>query len=147
MQSSWDIQPIFGLSASELWDPMGRKFWANLPPYPWAREIVQLLEDHFGTERICILTSPIRTDGCVDGKMDWIRKHFPQFRRRFLVGPAKEFCAGPRHVLVDDHSVNIENFANAGGHTFLFPAPWNSRFQEYQVPALKRWLDALKVLG
>lgn len=145
-QTSWNIEPIFGMTGPEIWDPLGRSFWANLDPHPWMPQIVALLENHFGSERVCLLTSPIKTAGAIEGKMDWIRKHLPQFRRRFLVGPAKEFCAGPRHVLVDDHSVNIEKFEKAGGQTFLFPAPWNRRFGEHPVIALEEWLGALKTL-
>ena len=145
-QTSWNIEPIWGLTPQELWDPLDRPFWAGLDPHPWMPQIIALLEGHFGVDNICLLTSPIRTPGAIEGKIDWIRKHLPQYRRQFLVGPAKQFCAGPRHVLVDDHDVNIKKFSDAGGHTFLFPAPWNGRFNEHPVVALEEWLDALKIL-
>jgi len=146
-QTSWDIEPIFQMTAPELWEPLGYEFWRDLEPLPWCHEIVALLNARFGEENICLLTSPIRTDGCIDGKMAWIRKHVPQFRRRFLIGPAKQFAASPRHCLVDDHHKNIEVFKEAGGHTFLFPAPYNRRFKEHPVKALQGWIDALDVLG
>lgn len=142
-QAPWEIEPIFGMSAPELWDPMGRSFWANLDPLPQMPSIVGQLEARFGEENICLLTSPIRTDGCIDGKMDWIKKHLPQYRRRFLVGPAKQFCASERHALVDDHAKNIEAFKDAGGYTFLSPAPWNCRFAEDPVTALSVWLESI----
>lgn len=147
VQQDWNIEPHFGMTPAQLWDPLGFDFWANLAPLPWYQDVVGLLEDHFGEENICLLTSPIRTAGAIDGKISWIRKHLPQYRRRFLVGPCKEFCAGPSHALVDDHSVNIEKFEDAGGRTFLFPAPWNRRFKEHPVPALKEWLAALCTLA
>jgi 5'(3')-deoxyribonucleotidase len=145
-QTSWNIEPVFQMPAKEIWDPLGFEFWSNLEPQPWMQEIVTLLEDRFGDKNICLLTAPIETYGAIDGKRAWIRKHLPQFRRRYLVGPAKEFCASNRHALVDDHSTNIEAFKDAGGHTFLFPAPWNRRFKEHPVVALKEWLGALKTL-
>jgi 5'(3')-deoxyribonucleotidase len=147
VQQSWNIEHHFGRTPAQLWDPLGFAFWAGLKPLPWFTEVVGLLEDHFGEENICLLTSPIKTEGAIDGKIDWIRRHLPQYRRRFLVGPCKEFCAGPRHALIDDHSVNIEKFRDAGGRTFLFPAPWNRRFKEHPVPALKEWLGALSTLA
>lgn len=141
-QSPWEIEPIFGMTAPQLWDPMGRQFWASLQPMPHMKTYVQLLEAKFGEKNICLLTSPIRTDGCIDGKMDWIKKHLPQYRRQFLVGPAKQFCASDRHALIDDHTKNIEAFKDAGGHTFLVPAPWNPRFNEDPAAALALWLDS-----
>lgn len=146
-QKPWDIEPIFGMNAPELWDPMGREFWEGLEPLPHCHEVVKILSDKFGEENICLLTSPVRTDGCIDGKMAWIRKHLPQFRRRFLVGPAKQFAASARHCLVDDHAKNIEAFRDAGGHVFMFPAPWNHRFGEHPVSALKQWVEALDFIG
>lgn len=118
---------------------MGFKFWKNLSPLPWMHDVVGILEAEFGEEHICILTSPVRTDGCIDGKIAWIRHYLPQYRRRFLVGPPKEFCASPRHALVDDHEPNAVKFVEAGGHALLFPAPWNRRFKEEPVAALKKW--------
>ncbi|MGD9726515.1 MAG: hypothetical protein AB7L09_00585 [Nitrospira sp.] len=146
-QRPWDIEPLFEMTAPQVWDPMGREFWANLEPLPHCHEYVEILSRKFGEENICILTSPIRTDGCIDGKMDWIRRHLPQFSRRFLVGPAKQFCASPRHVLVDDHAKNIEAFRDAGGHVFMVPAPWNHRFKEYPVKALVEWVNALDFIA
>jgi 5'(3')-deoxyribonucleotidase len=146
IQQQWNIEPLFGMSSAQLWDPLGREFWATLPPLPWFKEVVGLLENHFGEQNICLLTSPIKTAGAIEGKIDWIREHLPQYRRRFLVGPCKDFCASPRHALVDDHSVNIEKFQDEGGQTFLFPAPWNRRFKEHPVPALKEWLGALSTI-
>ena len=145
-QTSWNIEPVWKMPAPKIWDPLGYEFWFNLKPLPWFEEIVSLLEARVGEKHICLLTSPIKTHGAIDGKMDWIRKYLPQYRRRFLVGPAKEFCASPRHALVDDHNVNIENFKDAGGHTFLFPAPWNRRFKEHPVQAMQEWLKALETL-
>jgi 5'(3')-deoxyribonucleotidase len=84
-QTSWNIEPVFQMQAKEIWDPLGFEFWANLEPHPWMQEIVTLLEDRFGDKNICLLTAPIETYGAIDGKRAWIRKHLPQFRRRYLV--------------------------------------------------------------
>ena len=146
-QMPWDIGPVFEMSNNAIWKPLGYEFWRDLEPLPWCFEVVRLLSDLVGEENICLLTSPIETAGCIDGKRDWIRKHLPQFRKRFLVGPAKEFAASPWTCLVDDNTDNVNAFKKAGGLAFLFPAPWNRRFKEHQLPALRRWLDALKVIG
>ncbi len=139
-QSPWAIEPTFNMGPKELWDPLGEEFWANLLPLPHFRAFLGTLEAHFGPDKICILTAPPRTKGSIDGKIEWIRRHMPDYRRRFMVGPAKEFCAGERHVLIDDHEVNIAAFRDAGGHGLLVPAPWNHRFRETPMDALKTWL-------
>ena len=146
-QKPWNIEPLFEMTAPALWSPMGREFWEGLDPLPWANEVIAILSSKFGEQNICLLTIPIRTDGCIDGKMAYIRRHMPQFRRQFLVGPAKQFAASPRHCLVDDHHKNIEAFKDAGGHAFLFPAPYNHRFKEHPVDALRSWVAALDIIG
>ena len=140
MTSYW-LSTLWSMSRQALWGPLGFDFWANLEPLPWAHELVDLLAEKVGMENICILTSPIKTDGCVQGKRYYIKKHFPQFEEQSLIGRPKHFCAGPTHALIDDHDGNIKRFAKAGGQTFLFPAPYNERFKEHPIPALKKWLD------
>ena len=142
-QDDYQLEPhMAGLTSKEIWAPTGREFWANLDPYPHAKEFVAALEEAFGAETICLLTSPPSTDGAIDGKKDWIKKHFPQFiyKRRFLVGPAKVFTVNPEHCLVDDFESNIATYSKEGGQTFLVPGPWNSRWAENPLEALKTWL-------
>ena len=142
----WNLEPLWGMTGAQLWEPLGYEFWANLEPYEHMHEFVDALEAKFGTDNICLLTSPVRTAGAIEGKIDWIRKHLPQYRRRFLVGPKKQFCASPHHLLVDDNEDNERSFKEAGGHTFLVPAAWNRRFREHPLEALKTWLSALDAL-
>lgn len=123
----WGIEGQFGLSQKDFWDPLGRSFWANLPWTDEGPALLNGLEERFGPENIVILTSPVRTEGCVEGKMDWIRREMPAYARRFLVGPAKEFLASPSALLVDDHDTNCEKFRAAGGLAVMPPRPWNGR--------------------
>ena len=121
----WDFLESFGIDPVAFWSPMGRKFWANVPKTIEADAIVQACEEAVGAENVCLLSSPCDTDGCIDGKRDWIRKHYPQFARRAMFGPAKEFCAAPNRLLVDDSDSNCNAFARAGGVACLLPRPWN----------------------
>ena len=123
--SSGDIVETWGFTASDFWNPLGYDFWANLPVYDTAEEVVDICQKAVGPENVCLLTSPCATRGCAEGKIEWVRKHFPQFKRRVLVGEAKEFCASPTSMLVDDHDNNIDAFHRAGGWVFLYPRPWN----------------------
>ena len=142
---SYYLHEVFDISRDEIWPELGREFWANLEPLPWAFDIIKILETRFG-ENICLLTHPVDTDGAIDGKRDWISKHTPQFRWRQQIGTAKWFCGSPLHVLIDDHEKNCKKFREAEGHTFLFPAPWNRRFQEDAGTAVEEWIRAMEVL-
>lgn len=137
---SYMIQEMIDIYGSRFYDPMGKAFWANLPLTKYAKRIVTILEDYYGSDNICILTSPVRTDGCIDGKMDWIRRHFPQYGRRFLIGPVKDFCASPDSILFDDYAENTANFRAAGGNAFLVPASNNYKYLEHPVEALIHFL-------
>lgn len=142
----WKLAPLLGLTEEECWAPLGYDYWRNQKPYPYMREFVDLLEEHFGPENICLLSAPIETRGCIDGKRDWIAEHLPDYKWRCQFGWAKQFCASPNSVMIDDRESNIIKFKKAGGHTFLVPGAWNNRFQEHPLEALKEWIAALKVL-
>lgn len=62
------------------------------------------------------------------GKLRWIEEWMPDYSRRYLFGAAKQFCAGPGSVLLDDHSKNTERFVEHGGTAILVPGPWNSNY-------------------
>lgn len=122
----YDIASILKMSNTEFWQPMGKDFWANLPLTAEALDLVDLVVGYFGLENVCILSSPNLNHESMMGKLIWIERHLPQFRRQFLFGPRKQFCAAPNHVLIDDHDDNARNFTAAGGKGFLYPRPWNS---------------------
>lgn len=136
----YDIQNLLGISGAAFWDPLGKSFWANLKPTPYMTDIVNLLVKAYGGENICLLTSPASTEGCIDGKMAWIREHLPAFRRQFLIGPSKEFCAHANSLLVDDSEENVTKFRDAGGAAFLVPGPWNLGHCNDPVQILKNYL-------
>ncbi len=143
--AGFEMSTLWGISATEMWAPCGRDFWRNLEPLPWMSELVNELELRFGRDNMCLLTSPTLNDGCVDGKLDWIRKHLPAYRRRYLIGPAKVFCAGSSSCLVDDRVENTEAFIESGGFAFTFPAPWNPHYAAAgnPMPVVREWLGVM----
>lgn len=124
--TDWDFYEGWGLTPESFWAPMGEEFWAGLDWTAEGRSILAVVEAAVGRENVCLLTSPCDTPGCVEGKVRWIRRYLPEYRRRFLVGPAKEYAAGPGRVLIDDSDANVIRFSAAGGNTVLVPRPWNS---------------------
>lgn len=128
----FNINEIWEMSATEFWAPTTNKeWWANLPLMDGAKELVKFCEDKVGQENVCFLTSPTSGEGCIDGKIAWIKKHFPKYKRRFLIGPVKYFCANPHSLLIDDYDKNFNEFRHYRGNAYLPPRPWNSRHSEY----------------
>lgn len=144
-RGSYDICGELGIHPNIFWSKLTFTFWANLKPLPWAKELVITLENAFGRDNICILTSPCGTFGCADGKISWLTKHFPEYRRRVLVGPPKHFCASPGSLLIDDYEKNIESFREHGGSAFLFAAPWNSKWRDVNpMPEFRHMVKELR---
>lgn len=126
----WATNDLWGIPEEEMWKPCDRAFWASLKPTAECHAIVEACVDVAGLDNCCILSSPSQNEGCVDGKMDWIKRHIPKFSRRFLFGPKKEFCSNPNHMLIDDADHNVRAFRDGGGFGLLLPRPWNARHAE-----------------
>ena len=125
----YNLEKVTGIPAHQLYAPMGEDFWANLQPTIEFHNIMLMVECVFGAENICLLTSPVDTHGCLEGKRRWINWHLPAYKRRFLIGSPKEFCSGPDSILIDDSDTNVRAFRKKGGKTILYPQPWNAWYR------------------
>ena len=124
------MAPLFGMTREQFWAPMREEqFWTELEPTPECYEIVDVATEAVGAENVCLLTNPCGMPAAAAGKIEWIRRHLPTFAERFLIGPAKQFCAGRHTLLIDDYDENIYHFTGAGGGVILVPRPWNSAHQ------------------
>lgn len=124
----WHIPTMWEMTDEEFWDPLrGVDFWANLHPTSDCFRILRILENKFG-DNIRILTSPNLDPECPTGKLEWVRKHIPDYYRKILIGSSKEYCARHDHLLIDDNDHNIEKFTGNGGKGILFPREWNSHY-------------------
>ncbi len=129
----WDFLSQIGFSGIDdpaFWERMGRPYWAGLDWTAEGRALLAGLEGLFGADRVALMTSPCMTDGCADGKLDWVAREMPAYRRRVFLGSAKHMAAGPGKLLVDDHDANAERFRAHGGAALLVPRPWNERRAE-----------------
>ncbi len=126
----FSIEKILGLEYEEFWKKCDREFWANLPVMPGAVKLVNFLEREFGEESICVMTSPSKYNygTCVDGKLDWLEKYFPQLLKRTKFGSFKEFSANEFSILIDDYHENAQNWENWGGRACLVPREWNTKY-------------------
>lgn len=119
----FDLAKTLGISENAMWSKVDHyDFWMGLQEMPDAREILRICTKYISIENICILTSPALNPLGAAGKIQWIKNHFPEFSRRFLLGPAKQFCCSPDNILVDDYERNVALFGRNG---VLVPRPWN----------------------
>ena len=134
------------ISKTKFWDSITRDVWAGLPESAEFRPLLDHCERLVGLENTYILTSPTLDPECLAGKLDWIQEHFPRvMQRNFMIGPPKELCARPSHLLIDDRDDNVDKFRREGGHTILVPRPWNRLHNYATLPyienALKQKFD------
>lgn len=128
----WDILRAFNdlmgtqFKAEEFWDLVPVESWHTTPLSTEAPHIINAACSAVGSKEVYFLTSPTRCPFSAYGKMVWIENHFPQMRRRFLIGAPKHTVAQPGHLLVDDADHNCDKFVENGGRAILFPRPWNS---------------------
>ena len=141
----YHIEKIWEMTPEEFIYPMDYEFWKNLKPYDHADAFCDYIINTFGFDNVCLLTSPLSTYGCLEGKRDWIKEHFPTMK--WLIGSAKYFCAHPNSVLIDDSIVNCEKFVNQGGRAFLVPGYWNHKYDQDPLKALMGFVQNLKSTG
>jgi len=147
---TFDMNKVWGISMEELWAPTRNvKYWAELEPMHDFHVIMEIVESFFGHENICLLSSPgniadVSTTSAMKGKYIWILKHLPQYGTQYLLGPKKQWCASPDHVLVDDYDYNIEVFRQHGGRAVLVPRPWNKLYDRSHE--LDRVVTALETI-
>lgn len=125
---NWSIDKYWKMSPSKFWKDVDSIFWSTLKPTLEATWLVNFCIQQVGLNNLCVLTAPpeFEYSAAVRGKREWLAKHFPNGGRfNMLFGTAKEFCASPNHILIDDADHNVVKFREAGGKAILIPRPWN----------------------
>lgn len=127
-RGEWDMAALWKISDDEFWEPTNSyDFWFNLEKTREADAILGLANSIFGTENVAILSSPSSHPECIEAKIDWLDKHYPQFDhgKRVVFTYSKGFVAGPNRFLIDDRDKNIKEFNAQGGNAIYCPRPWN----------------------
>jgi 5'(3')-deoxyribonucleotidase len=119
------------------------EFWENLRFTPEAFQIIEAVEDKYGTKNVYLCTSPSDWPAASFGKHKWILKNLPEYRRRFFIGDEKWAIASPSLLLVDDRDDNVDNFRRAGGQAILVPRPWNRHHKLHTMAYVLEELDRL----
>lgn len=123
--TKWNYFEEWGMTAAEFWGGIHR--WGDafyrymVPPYPWKDDVLRMVGE---ADDFVIMSSPSNDPAGYAAKKIWCDKHAPGIK--LIVGSEKHLLAGPDRLLIDDYGNNIIKFANAGGHTLIFPQLWNS---------------------
>lgn len=143
MPQPWDTCEWVGMTEAEWWKPADdERFWENLHWTPDGVMVLAQVLKYFEPEQVCLLTSPSLCPESATGKIRWIQREMPTFSRRFLIGPAKQFCAHPDALLIDDNDKNCEHFAAHGGKALRVPRPWNTNWMLDTRSYVSAYLEA-----
>lgn len=127
--TGWAMYEKMGLTEPALYAPMGYDFWSSLDCYSDGFELLGKLLG----ERLGLLSSPVLTPGCTDGKRAWVKRHLPDLLPRTFIGTDKSLFAHENAILIDDSDANVEKFRLAGGRAVLVPRPWNAARAECDI--------------
>jgi 5'(3')-deoxyribonucleotidase len=124
----WDFDKTLSaklkINVEYFWGCLDQGFWEALEWTPDGKDILAACEEKYGGE-VYLLTSPCATEGCAEGKTNWVKRNLPQYQRKLFIGSAKHAFASPDKTLVDDSDTNVKKFSQAGGKTVLVPRAWN----------------------
>jgi len=123
----WNYFEDWGLDFQEVDAVCTTDFWAGLRWMHDGREIISMLEEKFGKKNIFLLTAPMPNPGSGTGKIQWVKRHLPEYSNRLIISSApKCLFARPNTLLVDDKDSNVDDFWRyGGGKAILVPRPWN----------------------
>lgn len=109
---------------------VGTDFFARLPKFKSANDLIKLVIGVFGKYSIC--SSPLRGDfnNSEYQKKMWIRKNLSLAPDEVIITPKKEKYAvqddGTPNILIDDRGINISKWRAAGGIGIKYQADEDS---------------------
>ncbi len=122
-------------------------FWDNLEWVHDGRNILRVIMNTFGLEKVYLLTTPMPNLESASGKMMWVNGNLPICLKRTIITQApKHLLARPDTLLIDDKDENVDGFCKAGGKAFLVPRPWNRAHinADRTVQMLEEFLGRIK---
>jgi len=135
----WGIEEQFGMDPKKFWAKCDEAFWAELEPTEEKVALLALVESYFDPAEIYICSSPCATMGSATGKIRWVEKHIPNYRRQLILTGRKEHFANSGRLLIDDSDSNCEKWRAAGGDALLVPRPWNDNRGENTMDYIRGW--------
>ena len=125
----YDYWTEWGITEDDFWRPineLGEAFWANLPLYDWAEDLIHYC---LSLDNIFVATkASTRVPSSTAGKIKSIKRIFGASFDDFAVISDKSRLAARGRILIDDHPTNCFHFQFAGGQAIVFPRPWNGLY-------------------
>jgi hypothetical protein len=118
------IEDRLGVTKKYMFDLLIRDsalIWKKVKPYPWARNLLTNLR----APRV-IVTGGRWGIGAITDKWKWCERHVNGKFSDLVVIQHRHLLAGREALLIDDHAGHTERFKSCGGHSLLFPQPWNA---------------------
>ena len=99
----WFYYQEWGVSDAEFDSVCDRQFFASLRWMHDGRDILAIAERKFDPVKIHLLTAPMNNPGSPSGKMDWVLRHLPSYKKRLIITQVpKSLFADPDRLLIDD---------------------------------------------
>lgn len=137
---------FLGIPDEEIINGMDRNDWTGLEWMDDGRFILDRIEGMFSQENVFLLSNPSGSAESVIGKMEWIKKHLPEYYKsaHYWIGGAKYGCALPGGILFDDFNGNVDRFRKRSGHAIMIPRPWNRKHAVNPTDHLLTQLELLR---
>lgn len=108
-----------------FWDKVndvGPKFWEEMEFMSDAHQLLDFLKPY----EFKFLSSPSRSATSKEGKINWVKKHFPNIELILRQANQKQEFSEPNSILIDDKPSNIEQWKAKGGIGILHKSASNT---------------------
>lgn len=135
------LHTLLKIDWQDLWMNLDIDFWANIPLYPWAQDLINFCELMCPNE-VYFLTSPVPDGVSSSGKQLWVNRNFPKYMGKLIVAHAKHAVVDNYSVLIDDSEFNEQKFLedNKIYNFILFPSEGN---RLHNMKNLPNWFETL----
>lgn len=89
----YDFFEDFGLNKTEFFRNIDKNpnFWEKLDPYPWYKNLLQVIKSTF-TKKIILWSSSANSRYATKGKYNWICKYLPEYKKSYIFSPIKHLA-------------------------------------------------------
>lgn len=151
----YNISNLVGIRHYDFWHTVTHEEWASMDKTLSCDSLINLAQEleETGLYKWRFLTSPITEGACFSGKFEWIKRNFPQYLHKLVIGKHKQDIVKAKDFLIDDSPANLKYFTEAGKRDlmYFFPSVGNSNYaklpkNEQEVANLIEEIKLLSIL-